>query len=509
MTSEARRRPGGEDKVLPNGDLVAQRRREEGWTQEDLAQATAQVARATGNKGHEVGLRTLQSIERGGRRFQRARLEGIGKALGVPVELLILHDRPAVIETELVVDRPLAEAEQAVFLGRLAERLGLASHPRLIARPSSSVVAILGLSPRDANQLMWLASQGQLVDLGVGAARIVVVPEQPESVAEPPLDPTGPQPRKGSPRKFSLLLVDDEPHVRRALRLLLQEEFDVREAESADQAESCFAEGRVDLILTDQRMPGRAGVQLLEWVREHYPETVRLLITGHADVTETIDAVNRGHIYHYFTKPWPDDLVQVLRHAAEKFALERERRRLMHRLKKSNRELRRVLDLMLLRDPLTRLYNAQAIEEFARIRIRIRHLDSLSLGLVAVDQLAVPEAGPLPAEGKQLVGQVADVLTNSLRSEDGIGWLDHEFLIVAPRATAEGAGRLTERIRKKVASSVFRCNNEVVPVTISIGMAVAGIDTPADFEGMRAAAAAALAQARAAGGNRCEVRRLP
>src|SRR5205823_4657969 len=130
------------------------------------------------------------------------------------------------------------------------------------------------------------------------------------------------------PKKHSLLVVDDEPHVRRTLQLLLQDHFALQVAESADAATECFRAGPIDLILTDQKMPGRTGVQLLEWVRQTHPRTVRLLMSGYAELEDTIDAINRGHVYHYFTKPWPNDLVHVLRHAAEKFELERRRHQL-------------------------------------------------------------------------------------------------------------------------------------------------------------------------------------
>ena len=81
-------------------------------------------------------------------------------------------------------------------------------------------------------------------------------------------------------------------------------------------------------MLTDQQMPRRTGVQLLEWVREHSPRTVRLLMTGYAELEDAVEAINRGHVYHYLLKPWrTEDCCQILRNAAEKFTLERKPRR--------------------------------------------------------------------------------------------------------------------------------------------------------------------------------------
>src|SRR5438105_543023 len=80
-----------------------------------------------------------------------------------------------------------------------------------------------------------------------------------------------------SPRKCSLLVVDDEPYILPTLSALLAGAFEVITADSGEAAQQVFAARDVDLVLTDQRMPRMTGTQLLEWVREHSPKTVRLL----------------------------------------------------------------------------------------------------------------------------------------------------------------------------------------------------------------------------------------
>src|SRR5437588_7656685 len=93
-------------------------------------------------------------------------------------------------------------------------------------------------------------------------------------------------------------------------------------------------------------MPRRTGVQLLEWVRQHYPRTVRLLMTGYADLEDAVDAINRGNVYHYLMKPWrTEELLSVLRNAAEKFILERNQDELLGELRQSKADLeKRVVD---------------------------------------------------------------------------------------------------------------------------------------------------------------------
>jgi PAS domain S-box-containing protein len=101
----------------------------------------------------------------------------------------------------------------------------------------------------------------------------------------------------------------------------------------------------VAVIITDQRMPGMTGVELLRRVYERSPETVRIILTGFADTEATIKAINDGHIYGYVNKPWePDELKAMVRRAAELHALSVENRRLVEDLRHANAFLEAVMD---------------------------------------------------------------------------------------------------------------------------------------------------------------------
>ena len=129
---------------------------------------------------------------------------------------------------------------------------------------------------------------------------------------------------------FRILVVDDEPYILPTLSALLGTTFEVITADSAEAAQQVFAARDVDLILTDQRMPRVTGIQLLEWVREHSPKTVRLLMTGYAELEDAVEAINRGQVYYYLLKPWrTEELLQTLRSAAHTFRLERDNVRLL------------------------------------------------------------------------------------------------------------------------------------------------------------------------------------
>lgn len=132
----------------------------------------------------------------------------------------------------------------------------------------------------------------------------------------------------------SILLVDDEPHSLASMRMALEDEFEVLTAGSADQAAALLHEEWVQVIFCDQRMPGQTGVQFLTGVREHWPEIVRIIITGYTDPGDMADAINAAGIYQFLTKPWhPDQLLMAARNAADLFAMTREHERLSLEMK--------------------------------------------------------------------------------------------------------------------------------------------------------------------------------
>jgi response regulator RpfG family c-di-GMP phosphodiesterase len=140
----------------------------------------------------------------------------------------------------------------------------------------------------------------------------------------------------------TILCVDDEPHILSALRRLFRTQgYAVICADSARAGLVLLAEHAVDLVISDMRMPEMDGVAFLERARELRPDALRLLLTGHADVAQIMDAVNRGEIYRYITKPWDDtEIALVVRQALERRALEQEKRRLEELTRRQNAQLR-------------------------------------------------------------------------------------------------------------------------------------------------------------------------
>jgi two-component system probable response regulator PhcQ len=103
-----------------------------------------------------------------------------------------------------------------------------------------------------------------------------------------------------------ILIVDDEPQAVKYFKKAFGAKYDVLTATSADEAETLILSGNhnIGLVISDQRMPGRSGVSLLNRVRNERPDIIRMLTTAYADLDSAIDAVNKGEILRYISKPW-------------------------------------------------------------------------------------------------------------------------------------------------------------------------------------------------------------
>jgi len=139
-----------------------------------------------------------------------------------------------------------------------------------------------------------------------------------------------------------VMLVDDEANVLSALtRALFDEPFEIITASSGSQALELMEGKTVKAIVSDERMVGMQGSELLAEVKRRSPDTVRILLTGHATLDAAMKAVNQGEIYRFFLKPWDDtELRFALMSAIEKFDLEAENRRLLATVRSQALEIR-------------------------------------------------------------------------------------------------------------------------------------------------------------------------
>ncbi len=156
-------------------------------------------------------------------------------------------------------------------------------------------------------------------------------------MSQPP-DAETPPPEKS----FGILLLDDEEGILESLELTLRDDYRVFTARTGEEGLEILDREDIALVISDQVMPGMSGVEFLERVERRRPETIRMMLTGYADIGSLTRAINEGHIYRYVPKPWePDELRLNVRRALEAWQLQQRNVQLGTELAAANDRLRR------------------------------------------------------------------------------------------------------------------------------------------------------------------------
>jgi len=177
-------------------------------------------------------------------------------------------------------------------------------------------------------------------------------------------------------REYPVLYVDDEPENLRIFELMFRREFAILTASNGERALELINTQPVALVLSDHRMPGMTGVELLARVNQLDPKTVRFLVTAYGDAETLSSAINDGSIYRFIPKPWtPEDMRINLRRGIEVYALDREREQLMRELSLLNRVSRSITQELAL-EPLLDLLLSTVIEDLGYDAAGILFLDA-------------------------------------------------------------------------------------------------------------------------------------
>lgn len=305
-----------------------------------------------------------------------------------------------------------------------------------------------------------------------------------------------------------VLLVDDEPGVLSSLRRVLRAHpYRVIAADSGAAALEILETTTVDLVISDMRMPHMSGADLLARVRALYPETMRILLTGYAEIDAVVRAINEAAVFRYLNKPWDEhDLLSSIGQALEHKRLASETARLTAITRAQNDELRelnsmleaslgqRTADVKRLErhDRLTGLYNRDSLT--GRIESTLGSVQSgrcaaavlvVSLNrFKAVNELCGHQFGDL------VLLEVARRLSVAVRSGDAVARLSgDEFAIVATldrRAYADAAARLAARLLEEIREPV-KVRDKYVSLDAAIGVALMPSDCEDACELLRAA----------------------
>ena len=144
-----------------------------------------------------------------------------------------------------------------------------------------------------------------------------------------------------TPPRYRILLVDDEPGILKALqRVFHRENFDIVTAANGQEALRYFQDQEIHLVISDFMMPGMNGAQLLREVKKLSPDTLRIMLTGHANTDAVMGAINEGAVYKFIIKPWNDDDLRVtVALALEQFDLIQRNRVLKAENEKKSKEI--------------------------------------------------------------------------------------------------------------------------------------------------------------------------
>lgn len=150
-------------------------------------------------------------------------------------------------------------------------------------------------------------------------------------------------------KQINVLYIDDEKSNLTTFKAAFRRDFNIFLAESANDGFDIMKNNEIHVLLTDQRMPKKTGVEFLSSIIEEFPHTIRILVTGYTDMEALVDAVNKGHIFKYIAKPWDNDkLKEIIIKSYEVYQLHQENQEITKRLTEANDQLEFMLRQKLL-----------------------------------------------------------------------------------------------------------------------------------------------------------------
>lgn len=280
---------------------------------------------------------------------------------------------------------------------------------------------------------------------------------------------------------MDLLVVDDEETLRSVVSQVLSADgFQVDEAASGEEALEAFRSTSHSLVITDIRMGGMSGIDLLTEIKQHNPDTQVVIMTSHASLDTALTALRAG-AYDYLIKPFESlDLISaVAGRAAEKARLVAQNRELVEQLQRANEELQEAnvtLKEMAVKDGLTSLYNHRYFQEalsqeLARAK---RYEKQCAVVFMDVDHFKHYNDTHGHPEGDRLLRGLAEILMAHSRNSDlAARYGGEEFVLMLPETPRDAALGIAEGLRAKVAESPFagREQQPLGKVTVSVGVA--------------------------------------
>lgn len=238
-------------------------------------------------------------------------------------------------------------------------------------------------------------------------------------------------------KKIRVLYLDDEENNLKSFKAAFRREYDVYTAENSETAFDIVKSVKPHVIFSDQRMPVTTGVEFFNAIRQVFPDPVRILITGYTDVNDIIEAINRGHIYRYITKPWSEQEIRVaIDNAYDLYVTRRTLDQKVEELEKSNHELSSFIyrashdlrapvasSLGLVRVALHEVKDDTAVEYLKKIEDSTEQLDVLVSNIIDFYKNSREHEVLEELEFEQLIADVVENVRSHLDSDDAmIDW---------------------------------------------------------------------------------------
>ncbi len=149
--------------------------------------------------------------------------------------------------------------------------------------------------------------------------------------------------------RIKVLYIDDEVNNLAAFKASFRRLYKVFTTSYLEEARQILEENEIQVIISDQRMPEMTGIEFFESILEVHPEPIRILLTGYSDMQAVIDAINKGHVYRYFSKPWDEkNMIENINKAGDLYFSLKEQKEMTTKLLDVNRKIEFLLRQKLL-----------------------------------------------------------------------------------------------------------------------------------------------------------------
>ncbi len=281
-------------------------------------------------------------------------------------------------------------------------------------------------------------------------------------------------------KDINVLFVDDEKSILKSIQRELSDEvYNKHFASNGHDAIKLMDKIKISVLITDLKMPEMSGLELLKIVQEKFPDTIRIILTGHAQISTLISAINSGQVFRYLNKPWKldEEFIPAIKHAIDYYMILKEREKLLKELKRKNIELNKqnkILKELSSKDGLTGIYNHRYFQEEINRQFAVanRNKTDLCLLIIDIDHFKQINDNYGHAFGDYILKELTKVISSFIRSSDFFArYGGEEFAILLPTTNTSGGSILAENIRAKFENSEFSDNKNTAKITVSVGIA--------------------------------------